>query len=262
MINQPVALVTGASRGIGAAIAIKLALDGYFLILNSRTADPNVTNKGVFSVKKAIVEAGGNAIVCRADISDPDERSSILKMIDDDIGRIDLHINNAGIEPPFDDMLEASTESFDKVFFTNVKGPFFLTQQIAKRMISGLKDGRVKTPRIIFITSVQADMANAAGAEYCMSKAALSMAMRSYAARLGPEGINVYEIRPGIIDTDMTIKHREGIKKRIANGEILTPRSGQPEDIAKVACAIARGDFDYATGAIIDVGGGFGLSRL
>ena len=175
--------------------------------------------------------------------------------------KVDLLVNNAGIEPPALDMLESSEQRFDEVFSVNLKGPYFLTQQIAKRMIDWKEKNLVEKPRIVFITSVQGYMTNPNGTEYCMTKAALNMAMKNYAQRLGHLGINVYEISPEYY-TDMSRIFEANIDKMIEDGKMLTPRWGQPEEIAALVYTIARGDLDYSTGSRIEVGGGIGMSRL
>jgi NAD(P)-dependent dehydrogenase (short-subunit alcohol dehydrogenase family) len=262
MINQPVALVTGASRGIGRGAALRLARDGYAVIINSLTADSTCLTKGAYEVKQTIEAAGGKAFVFRADISSTTERQALVGFVENEIGRLDLLVNNAGIEPEALDMLESSEERYQKVLSINLQGPYFLTQQIALRMILWKEAGWVDRPRIIFVTSVQGYMTNPQGAEYCLTKAALHMAMQLNAHRLGPHGINVYEIRPGIIETDMSLKFKESIDHKIASGGLLTSRWGQPEDMAALISAIGRGDLDYSTGVTFDVDGGMSVRRL
>jgi 3-oxoacyl-[acyl-carrier protein] reductase len=257
-----VALITGASRGIGRGIALKIAKEGYTIIINSRTADKSVLDKGAYEVKKKIEESGGKAFVFRADVSSAEERTAMVQFVDKEMGRLDLLVNNAGIEPPALDLLESDEERFDHVFSTNLKGPYFLTQQLAKRMLEWKKTNESLEPRIVFITSVQGHMSNPTGAEYCMTKAALYMASKIYAHRLAQYNIPVIEIRPGAILTDMSIKFKKNIDKMIEDKKILTPRWGFPEDIARLVSCIARGDLDYATGETIEVGGGLGISRL
>jgi 3-oxoacyl-[acyl-carrier protein] reductase len=263
MNKNKVALITGASRGIGRGIALRLAKEGYTIIINSRTADPNNLEKGAYEVKNSIEKCGGEAYIFKADISIREERNRLLDYAINEIGRVDLLVNNAGIEPPTLDMLESTEERYDKVMETNLKGPYFITQQIAKKMIEWKKNGIVDKPRIIFVTSVQAYMASFGGSEYVMTKAALHMAMRNFAYRLGKEDIYVFEIAPGIIYTDMARIHEEKLNKRISEGKFLiTNRWGQPEDVAALVSAIARGNLDYSTGTTIEVGGGLGLPRL
>jgi NAD(P)-dependent dehydrogenase (short-subunit alcohol dehydrogenase family) len=260
--NRPLALVTGSSRGIGRGIALRLAHDGFDLIINGIQADPQVTSTGAYSVKNLAGEQGVRAEVFRADISQTDEREEMLSFIEKEFGRIDLLVNSAGIEPQPLDMLQSAEERFERVMRVNLQGPYFLTQQVARRMIAWKKDGRIPQGRIVFITSVQSCMTNAYGSEYCLTKAALSMAAKLYAHRLGDHGIPVIEIRPGIIRSDMSLVHKESIDRMIAEGRLVTPRWGEPEDVACVVAAFARGDLDYSTGETIEVGGGLGLRRL
>jgi 3-oxoacyl-[acyl-carrier protein] reductase len=257
-----VALVTGASRGIGRGIALRLARDGTTVIINSRTADPGVRDRGAFEVSDRIEREGGKAVVFRADLSLGAERAALLDFVDRKFGTVDLLVNNAGIEPEPKDMLESTEERFDHVFSVNLKGPYFLTQQIARRMIEARKRSPGRTGRIVFITSVQAYMTSPWGAEYSLTKAALHMAMANFAHRLGEHAIHVFEISPGVIETDMSTVHRDSIDRMIASGRLVTPRWGQPEDVAALVSAIGRGDLDYSSGSTIEVGGGLGLRRL
>ena len=262
MEKQRIALVTGASRGIGRGIALRLARDGYTVIINSRTADPGMRDRGAFEVCDRIERGGGKALVFRADIASGAERAALLGFVDKEFGVVDLLVNNAGIEPEPVDMLESTEERFDHVFSVNLKGPYFLTQQIARRMIEARKRSPDRTARIVFITSVQATMSSPWGAEYTLTKAALHMAMANFAHRLGEHAIHVFEISPGVIETDMSTIHRTHIDRMIASGRMVTPRWGQPEDVAALVSVIGRGDLDYSTGSTIEVGGGLGLHRL
>ena len=261
-MNSPVALVTGASRGIGRGIALRLARDGYTVIINSRTADPEERGKGAFEVRERIERAGGNAVVFRADLSSDAERGALLEFVAREFTCVDLLVNNAGFEPEQKDMLESSEERFDRVFAVNLRGPYFLTQRVVRGMVEARKRKPGRTGRIVFITSVQAYMTNPRGAEYCMTKAGLHMAMANFAHRLGEYGIHAFEISPGIIETDMSSVHREAINRTIASGRLLTPRWGQPEDVAALVSVIGRGDLDYSSGSTFEVGGGLGLRRL
>ena len=262
MNGVPVALVTGASRGIGRGIALRLAREGYVVVLNSRTADPANLEKGAYEVKRCIEAAGGKAAIVRADISSAQERRSLVEFLDREFERLDLLVNNAGIEPEPLDLLEGTEERLERVLAVNLKGPYFLTQALARRMIGFREQGLVSVPRIVFVTSVQAYMANPTGAEYCLSKAALHMAVKAFAVRLGPSGIPVFEISPGIIESDMSLVHKPNIDRMIASGRLPTARWGRPEDVAALVAAIARGELDYSTGSTIEVGGGLGLQRL
>jgi 3-oxoacyl-[acyl-carrier protein] reductase len=260
--GEKVALITGSSRGIGRGVALKMAKEGFTVVINSRTADPTQLGKGAFEVKKTIEESGGEAEIFRADISLSEERKSLVTFIEEKFGRLDLLVNNAGIEPDQIDILESSEERFDTTFTTNLKGPYFLTQQLAKRMVNWQQKEIIQGAYIIFITSVQAYMSNPYGAEYCMTKAALHMATKLYAQRLAQDNILVFEISPGVILSDMSLVWKENIEKMIADGKVLTRRWGQPEDIAALVACIANGSLDYSTGETIEVGGGMGLARL
>jgi len=260
--KDKIALITGSSRGIGRGIALKMAEEGYTVVINGRKASPDRSKKGAFEVREMIHRSGGKAEVFRADISLAEERTSLIAFIEKKYGRLDLLVNNAGIEPEQVDILESSEERFDSTFATNLKGPFLLTQQLAKRMVNWKKKGIITGGYIIFITSVQAYMSNPSGAEYCMTKSALHMAAKLYAHRLAPENILVFEISPGIIRSDMSLIHKDNIDKMISEGKMLTGRWGTPEDVAKLVAYIANGFFDYSTGQTIEAGGGMGLARL
>lgn len=259
--GKPVALVTGSSRGIGRGIALKLAGEGFHVLVNGiKPLDPGNTAKGAAEVLNSIGNAGGTADFIRADISKPEDRKSIMDFIEERLGRIDLLVNNAGIEPPFVDFLESTEERYDYILSVNLKGPFFLTQQVAKKMIGCIEKKIITRGRICFITSIQGYVVTR-GAEYCMTKAALGMASRVFANRLGEYDIPVIEISPGVIRSDMTFPHKESIDKRIAEGRLVTRRWGTPEDVAKLVAAFARGDLDYSSGERIEVGGGLGMPR-
>lgn len=260
--EKKVALITGSSRGIGRGIALKMAKEGFTVIINSRTADPAQLEKGAYEVRKTIEESGGKAEIFRADISIAEERKSLVNFVEEKFGRLDLLVNNAGIEPVSLDILESNEERFDKTFTTNLKGPYFLTQQLAKRMLNWKQSGIIQGAYIVFVTSIQAYMSNPDGAEYCMTKAALHMATKLYAHRLAQHNILVFEISPGPILSDMSLVGKEKTDKMIADGKLLTRRWGQPEDVASLVSCIAHGFFDFSTGETIEVAGGAGLARL
>jgi 3-oxoacyl-[acyl-carrier protein] reductase len=187
----------------------------------------------------------------------------MVDFIDRQYGRLDLLVNNAGVAPKQRvDLLQAGEDSFDRLISINLKGPYFLTQLAANRMIEWKRAGRVATPRIVFITSISAYTSSPARGEYCVSKAGLSMVVKLYADRLGEFGIPVIEIRPGIIETPMTSVVKEKYDKLIADGLLVNRRWGQPEDVANVVSAFAQGYMDYSTGESIEVSGGFGVRRL
>lgn len=254
----PVALVTGSSRGIGRGIALCLADVGYDVVVNY-AGNQTAAEETAQNIRKQ----GRRAEICQADITSIEDGAKLVDFSLKTFGRIDLLVNNAGIAPRVRaDILEASAESYDTVMATNLKGPYFLTQYAASKMIDLKKKGVVETPRIVVITSISAYTSSTARGEYCVSKAGLSMMTRLFADRLAEYGIPVNEIQPGIIQTDMTGPVKEKYDKLIAEG--LTPirRWGQPEDIGKAVAAIAQGYFDFTTGAAIPVDGGFHMRRL
>ena len=220
------------------------------------------THSNAFKVKGLAEQEGVRVEVCIADISSADKREYLLSFIEHRFGRLDLLVNNAGVEPEMRDLLESDEDRFHKVLSINLEGPYFLTQQVAKRMIHWIDRGIMDRGRIAFVTSVQGHMTNPKGAEYCLTKAALGMAVKLFAHRLGEYGIPVIEVRPGIVESDMSLVHRESINKMIEGGRLVTPRWGEPDDVACIIMAFARGDFDYSTGQTIDVDGGLGLNRL
>ena len=261
--TNPVALVTGARQGIGRGIALALAREGLSVVVNDVVADPANAESGAYEVKKSIEDAGGCAEVCRADVASDSDRRAMLNFVADRFGRLDLLVNNAGVAPKErKDILEAGEESFDRVLAINLRGPYFLTQLAADRMIEWQRAGVLERARIAFITSISAYTSSPNRGEYCVSKAGLSMAAKLYADRLAEFDIPVIEIRPGIIETPMTAPAKAKYDTLIAEGLLPTRRWGRPEDVARVVTAFARGDLDYCTGQAIEVGGGFGIRRL
>ncbi len=256
--QKPSALVTGGSRGIGKGIALGLAREGYRVAVNY------VRNlEAAQAVTKEILEVGGESLLVQGDVALREDRNRMVEEAVEAFGKIDLLVNNAGIAPKVRmDILETTEESFDHVLGTNLKAPFFLTQEVARRMIQWKQQGMVETPRIVFITSISAYAGSRNRTEYCISKAGASMAAMSYAMRLAEEGIPVFEIRPGLTQTDMVEKVKEKYDRLIAEGIVPQRRWGYPSDVAKVVCAIGRGDLDFSTGEIIEVGGGFFLKEL
>lgn len=262
--QRRVALVTGASRGIGRAIAIELARVGFDLMINF------VSNEA--AAEEACVTArigSGSREVrvekCRADISRGDERSRLLVATTNLFGRLDLLVNNAGVAPAERvDLLKAGEESFDRLVAINLKGPYFLTQATARWMIEQKAAGTIANyqPAIVNITSISAYAASPERGDYCIAKAGLAMMTKLYAARLASEGINVYEIRPGVIATEMTAAVKAKYDQLIDEG--LTPirRWGKPEDVGRAVAAVAMGSLPFSTGEVINVDGGFHLRRL
>ena len=249
--HVPVALISGASRGIGRGIALALAENGFDCVINyARNAD------AAGEVKREIEQRGRRAATVQADVSVAGDRRRLVDETVKSFGRIDLLVNNAGVAPDVRaDILEAGEESFDRLININLKGPYFLTQLVARQMISQ----RIASAKIVTISSVSAYTASTNRGDYCVAKAGLSMMTQLYAARLAEHGINVYEIRPGIIETDMTAGARERYTQLIAEG--LTPirRWGTPEDVGRAVAALVTGAFTYGTGQNVDIDGGFHL---
>jgi NAD(P)-dependent dehydrogenase (short-subunit alcohol dehydrogenase family) len=265
---NPVALITGASRGIGRGIALELAKVGYDLVLNF-VANAAAARQTCADCLAAAQAAGRTvrAEICQADIALSADRIRLIDSARSAFGRLDLLVNNAGVAPEVRaDILEADEASFDRLININVKGPYFLTQLAAKWMLEQAIQPATPNPKttrkIVTVSSISAYTASTNRGDYCIAKAALSMLTPLYAARLADHGINVYEIRPGIIATDMTGSVREKYDKLIDEG--LTPirRWGTPEDVGKAVAAIAEDRLPFTTGEVINVDGGFHLRRL
>ena len=253
------ALVTGAARGIGRAIARELAANKFNVGIVYISAD-DAAQKAVDECR----EAGVEALHIKADISKADDRNRIVASMKKYFSRIDLLVNNAGVAPKTRlDILNATEESYDWVMEVNLKGPYFLTQAVARWMIDEKSAGTDYTPSIINISSISAYASSPMRGEYCLSKAGMSMMTRLYADRLAEFGIPVFEIRPGIIATDMTSAVKEKYDRLILE-DGLTPirRWGQPGDVARAVAAIALGYLPYSTGEVINVDGGFHMQRL
>ncbi|MBX7255978.1 MAG: 3-ketoacyl-ACP reductase [Candidatus Hydrogenedentes bacterium] len=262
-MGKAIALVTGASRGIGRGIAIELAKHGYDIVGIATKADPANTESGLYEVKGVVESLGQRMHPIAGDISNVDDHERVLQGALDAFGQIDVLVNNAGVAPlKRMDILETSPESFDRLTNINSRGPFFFTQRAAKQMIEQVKRGTTYAPIIVFVTSISSNTASPSRAEYCVSKAGLSMTAQCFAVRLAEFGINVYDVRPGIIATDMTSAVQSKYDHLIAEGLLLQKRWGTPEDIGKAVTGLAEGYFAYATGAVIEVGGGFGVQRL
>jgi len=255
---KKIALVTGAGRGIGRGIAVALAKNGWAIAVNYRS------NANAAAESAALIEkAGGSSLLVQADIAQKDDRQALLAKTLDRFGRIDLLVNNAGVAPKQRiDLLKTTEKSYDEVLAVNLKGPFFLTQQVAQHMIEMVRKGVTESPKIINISSISAFTSSTNRAEYCLSKAGLSMMTKLFADRLAEFGISVFEIRPGIIETDMTGAVKEKYGKLIAEGLTPVPCWGKPQYVAKAVVAIAEGYFPFSTGEIFNVDGGFHLRRL
>ncbi len=259
MTVRKVALITGSSRGIGSGIALALAENAWQVVINYHN-----NREAAEQTRLAVEAAGGSALLVKADIASLDDLSRMVSVTLEEAGRIDLLVNNAGVGPRVrKDMLAVGVESYDEVMAINLRGPFFLTQKVAHEMIRLRAKGVLENPKIINISSISAYTSSTARAEYCISKAGMSMMTALWADRLAEHGINVYEIRPGIIATDLTSGVKDKYDRMIFQ-EGLTPirRWGQPGDIGKAVLAIAQGLLPFSTGEIINVDGGFHLHRL
>lgn len=245
-MKKPVAIITGASRGIGRGIAVEL----------SRTHEVVATYRGRKDAAESL-QAETGAIPFQCDIGSRNDREGLISLTRERFGRLDLLVNNAGMAPrERRDILEATEDSFDELINTNLKGPHFLTQMAARWMV---EQG---SGRIAFVTSISSYTASVNRGEYCISKAGLSMSVALYAQRLAAHGITVFEIRPGIIRTDMISAVEKIYDEKIANGLLPQRRMGESSDIAKAIRAIADGLLDYSTGQILNLDGGFHLRSL
>jgi 3-oxoacyl-[acyl-carrier protein] reductase len=265
MAERPVAIVTGASRGIGKGIAKELASLDYNLVVNyfDFTSDGKPDESRAEQTQKEIKALGVDCEILRGDVSSADDRNSLVALAKSKFGRCDMLVNNAGVAPSKRmDILEVTEESYDRVMRINLKGPYFLTQQVANWMIEQKKEHPDRAFRIVSTGSISAYTSSPARGEYCVSKAGISMMTKLYADRLAEYGIGVFEISPGIIETDMTSVVKDKYDKLIAEGLTPIKRWGRPEDIGKVVGAIAEGRLDFSTGQVINVDGGFHLRRL
>jgi NAD(P)-dependent dehydrogenase (short-subunit alcohol dehydrogenase family) len=258
--NQPVALVTGASRGIGRGIALELARRGFAVGVNyvrNREAATEVVGQ--------ITAAQGIAVAVQADIGDAEDRDRLMTGVLSAFGRIDLLVNNAGITSPGrKDLLEATEESWDEVFAVNLKGPFFLAQAVARQMLAQAASppqGEAERA-IINVSSISSFAVSTNRADYCLAKSALPMLTQLLATRLAEHGIRVYDVCPGVIESDMTGPVRDKYDRLIAEGLSPIRRWGRPEDVARVVATLATGGLPYCTGQTVYVDGGFHVRRL
>jgi NAD(P)-dependent dehydrogenase (short-subunit alcohol dehydrogenase family) len=255
-MTSRIALVTGGTRGIGLGVARALARDGWSLALCGLRP-----REAVADVLHQLTTGGNQVEYWPADIGSPDDRRNLLTSIVAHFGTLHALVNNAGRAPRVRaDLLEASEESFEEVMRTNLQGPYFLTQAVA-RLLAQQQPGS-GTRAIVFVTSVSAEMASPIRGEYCVSKAGLSMAARLFAVRLAADHIPVYEVRPGINATDMTANVKEVYDKRIAQGLVPDMRWGEPDDVGRAVASLLRGDIAYATGTVFHVDGGLSIPRL
>ena len=252
------ALITGGTRGIGLGIARALAQQGWNLALcgvrHEREVAPTLDD---------VRRTGVTVDYFAADVASADGRARLLDSVRTKLPPVNALVNNAGRAPRVRaDILDASEDSFEEVMHTNLQGPYFLTQAVANDQVARRRADPSFAASIVFVTSVSAEMASTNRGEYCVSKAGLAMAVRLFAARLAPEGIPVYEVRPGIIATDMTAGVKDVYDRRIADGLVPERRWGQADDVGRVVAALLRGDLPYATGTVIHVDGGLSVPRL
>lgn len=247
--TKPVAIVTGASRGIGRGIATRLANEGYAVVITD-VMPPTDT-------------LPASTVFCRGDVTVAADRQNLIDFVKSTFGRLDVLVNNAGVAPKVRaDILEATEESFDRLISINLKGPYFLTQLAANWMVEQRKANADYRGTIVNISSCSATVVSVNRGDYCISKAGITMATQLWAARLAEFNIGAYEVRPGIIQTDMTAGVKDKYDRLFAQGINLQTRWGQPDDIAKAVAMLARGDLAYSTGQIINVDGGLTCQRL
>jgi 3-oxoacyl-[acyl-carrier protein] reductase len=255
---RKVALVTGGSRGIGLAIARELAGHGYDLAVNGVRAESHVGE-----VLESLRNTNARVVYCQGDIGNSEERQNVYDTAIAAFGEINLLVNNAGVAPLERlDALELSEESYDRVMKINLKGPYFLTQVVARHMIEQITTNPEFSATIINIGSISATVVSPNRAEYCISKAGYAMHSSIWAVRLAEYGINVYEVRPGVIKTDMTSAVVEKYDKLIAGGLNVQPRWGFPEDVARSVLALAQNSFPFSAGSVFMVDGGLTINRL
>ncbi len=262
--RPPLALVTGASRGIGRGIAVALARAGFSVAINY-VSNSDAAHECAEVCREA-APAGSQASyeIFPADISEAQDRAALLKAVIDRFGWIDLLVNNAGVAPLVrEDLLEATEESFDRLIHINLRGPYFLTQAVVKRWLTGMAQHSPRPrPKIINISSISAYAPSTNRGDYCISKAGLSMMTQLFASRLAANGIGVYEIRPGVTLTDMVGPVKEKYDRMIADGLTPIARWGTPEDVGRAVVAIAQDAFPFSTGEVFNVDGGFHIRRL
>ncbi len=253
-----IALITGGSRGIGFGIAAQLAQNGFNLAINGIRSAGDAED----AIKK-LKDFGNDVLYCRGNISSSADRQNILQQVKEHYGMLHVLVNNAGVAPKErKDILDTTEESFDDVISINLKGTLFMMQKAANWMIEQRKTNKDFTGCIINISSISATVASVNRGEYCISKAGISMATQLFAIRLGEFNIPVFEVRPGVIHSDMTAGVKEKYDKLIEEGLCVQKRWGEPDDVGKVVTSLATGDFMYSTGQVIMVDGGLTIPRL
>jgi 3-oxoacyl-[acyl-carrier protein] reductase len=263
MSSTPVVLVTGASRGLGRGIALNCARAGFSVAVHYAGNEP-AAQETLTQCRSLAPDATQQFVPVRGNLALAHERTAIFEQTLSAFGRLDALVNNAGVAPRIRaDLTETSEASYDEVMTVNLKGPYFLSQLAARHWLQHRDQCRLPGGyKLIFVTSVSADTASVNRGEYCLSKAGLAMAAQLWAARLANEGVQVFEIRPGIMATDMTAGVKEKYDQLIAEGLVPQMRWGQPEDVGLAVEAVLRGQFPFSTGNVIPVDGGFHLRKL
>ena len=263
MRANPVVLVTGASRGLGRGIAQSCAGIGCDVAIHYQ-GNEAAAKETLVLCQKSAQKAGQKFALVKGNVASSADRTHIFEQTLTSLGRLDALINNAGMAPRVRaDITETAEESYDEVMSVNLKGPYFLSQLAARHWLKHPKESLLPAGyKLVFITSISADTASVNRGEYCLSKAGLAMATQLWATRLAGEGVQVFEIRPGIMETDMTAGVKEKYDRLIAEGLVPQKRWGKPEDTGLAVAAILQGHFPYSTGAVISVDGGFHLRRL
>ncbi len=252
---RPVALITGARRGLGRAIGLALAKAGHDIVFTDIVED-----EAVEAAHTALTHLGARARFIRHDVAALESHADLVATVMRDFGRLDLFVSNAGIGAPVrGDMLEITPESYDLVMGVNLRGAVFLSQEVAKAMLGAPE---LRKPAIVFITSASSELVSIDRAQYCVSKLGLSMWAKALAVRLAPDGIPVFEVRPGVIRTEMTAQVAAKYDARIADGLIPAGRWGEGEDVARCVVGLVSGQFAYATGTIVNCDGGLMIPRL
>jgi 3-oxoacyl-[acyl-carrier protein] reductase len=257
-----VVLVTGAGRGLGRGIALQLAELGCSVAINY-SKNSGAAAETVDACQKVARSGSQKFLALQADIGAPVDRKRLLEQTLAHFGRIDALVNNAGVAPKTRaDIVDATEESFEEIIGTNLRGPYFLTQLVARHWIGNPAAPSRSGRKVVFITSISADTASVSRGDYCISKAGLAMAAQLWASRLAADGIQVVEIRPGIMATDMTSAVREKYDALLASGLVPQMRWGTPEDVGRAVGSVISGDLAFSTGAVIPVDGGFHIRRL
>jgi len=262
-MERPVILVTGASRGLGRGVALTLAGEGYDVVVHY-ASNRAAADETLAACRAAAKDPAQRFTAISAQLADPAERTALMEQTLSQMGHLDALINNAGIAPrERADLPEAKEEIFDEVLSVNLKGPYFLSQLAARYWLANPGKCRLAGGyKMVFVTSISADTVSTNRGEYCISKAGLAMAAQLWAARLANEGVQVIELRPGIMATDMTAGVKDKYDALIATGLIPQFRWGKPKDVGLAVRGICRGDFPYSTGDVIYLDGGMHLRRL